>query len=47
MLNETQEREKAAEEEAEREHDIALGNPLLNPKSNFNLKRRCVCSIIH
>jgi protein CWC15 len=35
-----QEREKAAAEEAEREHDIALGNPLLNPKADFNVKRR-------
>ena len=35
-----QEREKAAAEEAEREHDIALGNPLLNPKVDFNVKRR-------
>ncbi|OWP01138.1 hypothetical protein B2J93_6588 [Marssonina coronariae] len=34
------EREKAAEEEALREHDIALGNPLLNPKADFNVKRR-------
>lgn len=37
---EQEEREKAAEEEAAREHDIALGNPLLNTKSDFNLKRR-------
>lgn len=37
---EQEEREKAAEEEAAREHDIALGNPLLNPKSDFNVKRR-------
>lgn len=37
---EQEEREKAAEEEATREHDIALGNPLLNPKSDFNVKRR-------
>jgi protein CWC15 len=37
-----QERERAAEEEAAREHDIALGNPLLNPKSDFNVKRRYV-----
>ncbi|KAI2636403.1 Pre-mRNA-splicing factor Cwf15/Cwc15 [Hypomontagnella submonticulosa] len=36
---EKEEREKAAAEEAERERDIALGNPLLNPK-NFNMKRR-------
>ncbi|KAK6950159.1 complexed with cef1p [Daldinia eschscholtzii] len=36
---EREEREKAAAEEAERERDIALGNPLLNPK-NFNMKRR-------
>jgi len=37
---EQEEREKAAEEEAAREHDIALGNPLLNPKTDFNVKRR-------
>ncbi|KAI0382907.1 Cwf15/Cwc15 cell cycle control protein [Hypomontagnella monticulosa] len=36
---EKEERERAAAEEAERERDIALGNPLLNPK-NFNMKRR-------
>ncbi|KAI5868093.1 Pre-mRNA-splicing factor Cwf15/Cwc15 [Durotheca rogersii] len=36
---EREEKEKAAAEEAERERDIALGNPLLNPK-NFNMKRR-------
>ena len=35
-----QERERVAAEEAEREHDIALGNPLLNPKADFNVKRR-------
>jgi hypothetical protein len=35
-----QEREKAAEEEAEKEHDIASGNPLLNSKSDFSIKRR-------
>ncbi|TGO56283.1 hypothetical protein BCON_0080g00360 [Botryotinia convoluta] len=33
-------RERLAAEEAEREHDIALGNPLLNAKSDFNVKRR-------
>jgi protein CWC15 len=39
--NTIQEREKAAEEEAARDHDIALGNPLLNPKKeDFNVKRR-------
>ncbi|KAE8447105.1 complexed with cef1p [Mollisiaceae sp. DMI_Dod_QoI] len=37
---EQEEREKAAVEEAEREKDIALGNPLLNPKADFNVKRR-------
>ena len=37
-----QERERAAAEEAEREHDIALGNTLLNPKSDFSVKRRYV-----
>jgi protein CWC15 len=35
----TQEQEKAAAEQDQREHDIALGNPLLNPK-DFNVKRR-------
>ncbi|KAI1501228.1 Pre-mRNA-splicing factor Cwf15/Cwc15 [Biscogniauxia marginata] len=37
---EREERERAAAEEEERERDIALGNPLLNPKQNFNIKRR-------
>ncbi|KAF7944069.1 hypothetical protein EAE96_010479 [Botrytis aclada] len=37
---EQEERERLAAEEAEREHDIALGNPLLNAKSDFNVKRR-------
>jgi protein CWC15 len=37
-----QEKENAAAEEAAREHDIALGNPLLNPRSDFNVKRRYV-----
>ncbi|KAI1268323.1 Pre-mRNA-splicing factor Cwf15/Cwc15 [Xylariaceae sp. FL1019] len=37
---EREEREKAAAEEEERERDIALGNPLLNPKQNFDMKRR-------
>ncbi|RDW59739.1 Cwf15 cell cycle control family protein-like protein [Coleophoma cylindrospora] len=36
---EQEEREKAAAEEAAMEHDIALGNPLLN-KSDFSVKRR-------
>lgn len=36
---EQEERERLAAEEADREHDIALGNPLLN-KSDFNVKRR-------
>lgn len=40
-----QEREKAAAEEAEREKDIALGNPLLNAKADFNVKRRYVCEL--
>jgi protein CWC15 len=34
-----QEAEKAAEEQEQREFDIARGNPLLNPK-DFNVKRR-------
>ena len=42
-----QEREKAAAEEAEREHDIALGNPLLNAKSDFNVKRRYALSVAY
>lgn len=37
---EQEEREKVAEEESAREADIALGNPLLNTKSDFNVKRR-------
>ncbi|KAI0166109.1 Pre-mRNA-splicing factor Cwf15/Cwc15 [Xylariaceae sp. FL1272] len=37
---EREEREKAAAEEEERERDIALGNPLLNPRQNFDMKRR-------
>ncbi|KAI1085792.1 Pre-mRNA-splicing factor Cwf15/Cwc15 [Whalleya microplaca] len=37
---EREERERAAAEEEERERDIALGNPLLNTKQDFNLKRR-------
>ncbi|CAJ2506198.1 Uu.00g003280.m01.CDS01 [Anthostomella pinea] len=37
---EKEEAEKTAAEEQERERDIALGNPLLNPKQNFNMKRR-------
>ncbi|TGJ88344.1 hypothetical protein E0Z10_g402 [Xylaria hypoxylon] len=37
---EREERERAAAEEDERERDIALGNPLLNPKQDFNIKRR-------
>lgn len=37
---EQEERERLAVEEAEREHDIALGNPLLNAKTDFNVKRR-------
>jgi len=36
---EKEEQEKAAAEQDQREHDIALGNPLLNPK-DFNVKRR-------
>ncbi|MCJ1337382.1 complexed with cef1p [Bachmanniomyces sp. S44760] len=35
-----QEREKAALEQEQREHDIALGNPLLNTPKDFNVKRR-------
>ena len=35
-----QEREKEAEEREKREHDIALGNPLLNPTVDFSVRRR-------
>lgn len=35
-----EEQEKAAQEEEKRERDIALGNPLLNTKTDFNVKRR-------
>lgn len=35
-----QEAEKAAKEQDEREREIALGNPLLNAKKNFSVKRR-------
>lgn len=43
-----QEREKAAAEAEAKEKDIALGNPLLNAKSDFNVKRRCVvtCKVV-
>ncbi len=34
------EREKAAREAEEREHDIASGNPLLNPTKDFSVRRR-------
>ena len=37
-----EEAEKAAREQEDRERDIAYGNPLLNPKQNFNMKRRYV-----
>ncbi|KAI1191273.1 Pre-mRNA-splicing factor Cwf15/Cwc15 [Nemania serpens] len=37
---EREERERAAAEQEERERDIALGNPLLNPRQDFNIKRR-------
>ncbi|PSS12687.1 hypothetical protein M430DRAFT_126445 [Amorphotheca resinae ATCC 22711] len=37
---EQEERERIAAEEAAREKDIALGNPLLNPRTDFNVKRR-------
>ncbi|KAF3915336.1 hypothetical protein AA313_de0204907 [Arthrobotrys entomopaga] len=39
QAKEKEEMERAAEEEAQREVDIARGNPLLNPKA-FNVKRR-------
>ncbi|KAI0128445.1 Pre-mRNA-splicing factor Cwf15/Cwc15 [Xylariales sp. AK1849] len=35
-----EEEERAAADQEERERDIALGNPLLNNKQNFNMKRR-------
>ncbi|MCJ1251811.1 hypothetical protein MMC30_009049 [Trapelia coarctata] len=37
---EREEAEKAAEEQEKREHDIALGNPLLNPTKDFSVRRR-------
>ncbi|EPQ62817.1 Cwf15-Cwc15 cell cycle control protein [Blumeria graminis f. sp. tritici 96224] len=37
---EQEEQEKAAKDQEKRERDIALGNPLLNTKSDFNVKRR-------
>lgn len=39
MLTYTQERERAVEEEEQREVEIARGNPLLNTQ-DFNMKRR-------
>jgi protein CWC15 len=39
LLTVMQEAEKAAEEQGKREEDIALGNPLLNPRA-FNVQRR-------
>ncbi|KAI9780463.1 MAG: complexed with cef1p [Geoglossum umbratile] len=39
LIRNIQEREKAAEAEAQREYDIARGNPLLNAQ-DFNVKRR-------
>ncbi|KAI9675317.1 MAG: complexed with cef1p [Caeruleum heppii] len=36
---EREERERAVKEEESKEHDIARGNPLLNP-TDFNMKRR-------
>jgi len=38
-----QEREKATEEQAQREKDIALGNPLLMPMKDTVTKRRSAC----
>lgn len=35
-----QERERVAEEQEKREKDIAVGNPLLNPTRDYNVKRR-------
>ena len=35
-----EEQAKAAQEQEKREHDIALGNPLLNPTKDFNVRRR-------
>ncbi|KAI6246799.1 Pre-mRNA-splicing factor cwc15 [Erysiphe necator] len=37
---EQEEQEKAAQEEARRESDIARGNPLLNTRTAFDIKRR-------
>ena len=35
-----QEQDRMAEEEVAKQKDIAHGNPLLNPKSDFNVRRR-------
>lgn len=37
---EKEEQERAAKELEEKEKDIAYGNPLLNPKRDFGVKRR-------
>ena len=39
---ETQQREKAEAEQDEREHGIAVGNPLLNPNKESDPKRRYI-----
>jgi protein CWC15 len=39
VLMAKQEAEKAAEEQGKREEDIAMGNPLLNPRA-FTVQRR-------
>ncbi|CCU76506.1 Cwf15/Cwc15 cell cycle control [Blumeria hordei DH14] len=40
VRREQEEQENAAKDQEKRERDIALGNPLLNTKSDFNVKRR-------
>jgi protein CWC15 len=39
LANASKERERAAQEQEQREYEIARGNPLLNPQ-DFNMKRR-------
>lgn len=45
--NRFQERVKTEAEKEDRERDIALGNPLLNPYKNDETKRRCIRPMLH
>lgn len=40
LIENRQERERAAEEQEKREKDVAMGNPLLNPTKDYGVKRR-------